>query len=153
MMERITLIVATLAIFAACSRQSSRHFTMQEAIMRDDKIALTQLLSSNANTINQPVNGSTPLQLAAEYGMTQTAELLLDHGAEIDQADAQGDTALGLAAGNGHVDMVKILLAHGATADWEKNFKGNASPLGGHRRLSGSGGPVVKGWRITKHWK
>jgi len=57
----------------------------------------------------------TMLHNQAQLGNIQKAELLLDHGAEIDPIEEEYcSTPLGLAARWGHVEMVKFLLKRGA---------------------------------------
>lgn len=51
----------------------------------------------------------------AEQGNMVMAQLLLDHKADIDQADAYGDTPLMIAADSGHHDLVDLFLNKGAT--------------------------------------
>lgn len=67
---------------------------------------------------------------ACEYGRTNVAEFLLDHGMEIDaRLRNHGNTGLHWAAFFGHVDLVKLLLARKARLDIkDKSFDG--PPLG-----------------------
>ena len=52
----------------------------------------------------------TLLHLAAEYGQTETAKLLVKHGALINKGNAYGRTACMFAAINGHIDTVKVFV-------------------------------------------
>ncbi len=78
----------------------------------------------NANHINW--HRTTLLHDMAMAGEIEKAELLLDHGAEIDAIDDEyRSTPLGLAARRGHKDMVALLLRRGADpklsgAEWSK---------------------------------
>jgi ankyrin repeat protein len=56
----------------------------------------------------------TLLQLASEEGNREIVELLLKHGADINQADDEGRTALFKVVNKGYRDIVKLLLDHGA---------------------------------------
>jgi ankyrin repeat protein len=47
-------------------------------------------------------------------GRLEIAEILIQHGADIDAKNAQGRTALMFAAGDNETDMARLLLAHGA---------------------------------------
>jgi ankyrin repeat protein len=58
--------------------------------------------------------GGTPLQSAAGMGRAEIAELLLNAGARIDDADNRGETALHLAIANRHPAVVDLLIARGA---------------------------------------
>ena len=54
--------------------------------------------------------GLTPLIFAAGIGAIDTVELLIQHGARINDTDTESKTALLLAAENGHDEIVKLLL-------------------------------------------
>lgn len=56
----------------------------------------------------------TALHLAVRNGHYQTAELLLDAGADINALVADGKNALGLAIFNGHYDLASILIERGS---------------------------------------
>lgn len=57
---------------------------------------------------------------AAEHGLTATAALLLDQGADVNAADAFGNTSLHLAVR--HPQMVRLLLDRGARIDARNAF-------------------------------
>jgi ankyrin repeat protein len=61
--------------------------------------------------------GSTPLLFAARSGDAESARLLLDAGADVNDALADGLPALTLAAYSGHTDTAKVLLDRGADPD------------------------------------
>ncbi|MEO1996068.1 MAG: ankyrin repeat domain-containing protein, partial [Planctomycetaceae bacterium] len=77
--------------------------------------------------LGEPSEGSTPLMLAALFGQTQAAALLIENGARVKSGNSKGDTALHLAAFFAHPETVKLLLAKGA----DRNAKNNmgATPL------------------------
>jgi ankyrin repeat protein len=54
------------------------------------------------------------LFIASQYGHVEVARLLVDSGADIDNAAKDGGTALGAARHFGHEAIVKLLLAAGA---------------------------------------
>lgn len=56
----------------------------------------------------------TPLHIAAVFGQTAAAELLLSYNADVSLTDNDGNTALHMAVFLGHTDVVRALLAHGA---------------------------------------
>ncbi|MEX2366273.1 MAG: ankyrin repeat domain-containing protein, partial [Pseudohongiellaceae bacterium] len=61
------------------------------------------------------LNGETPLMMAARTGDTQTIQLLLDRGADINATEnLRGTTALMWAAAYKNPDAVRLLLANGA---------------------------------------
>jgi ankyrin repeat protein len=57
-----------------------------------------------------PRGGFTALLFAARGGFTDSAKILLDHGADIKAADPDGTSALVLAIINGHFDTAAFLL-------------------------------------------
>ncbi|PLY01331.1 MAG: hypothetical protein C0623_05415 [Desulfuromonas sp.] len=67
----------------------------------------------------------TPLQLAAERGLLEGVELLLEHGAEFDKSGSASEskTALFLASENLHPEVVKRLLTAGADSQ-AKDYTG-----------------------------
>jgi uncharacterized protein len=69
-----------------------------------------------------PIPGAmSPLLYAARDGRIESATLLLDRGASIDQTDANGITPLLSAISNNHPEMAQMLIARGANirvVDW-----------------------------------
>ncbi|XP_018569762.1 uncharacterized protein LOC108909819 [Anoplophora glabripennis] len=63
----------------------------------------------------------TSQRSAAEYDRLNTADYLMEHGADINVKDNDGNTVLHLAAEFGRLDTVKYLLAQGATVDVRNN--------------------------------
>ena len=68
--------------------------------------------------------GFTPLMFAARHGDLAMARLLLDHGATIDDADAEGSTPLLVATVRGHVPFALLLLERGAAPDGAPELAG-----------------------------
>jgi ankyrin repeat protein len=61
--------------------------------------------------------GQTPLHTASRHGDVELAQVLLEHGAEIDALDNEGKTSICLASEIGHVELVQFLLKQGADAE------------------------------------
>src|SRR5690606_24868081 len=61
--------------------------------------------------------GNTPLMGATFKGHLAIAQMLIDHGANLDAQHANGGTALMFAAMFGRNDLVKYLLDRGANKD------------------------------------
>ncbi|MXY17287.1 MAG: hypothetical protein F4Y57_09915, partial [Acidobacteria bacterium] len=68
--------------------------------------------------------GFTPLMFAARHGDLGMAWLLLDHGAAIDDVDAEGSTPLLVATVRGHVPFALLLLERGAAPDGAREVAG-----------------------------
>jgi ankyrin repeat protein len=65
--------------------------------------------------------GLTPLLYAARDGRVESAKVLVDAGAEINQTDANGITPLLMAITNNHIEMARFTIDHGAAinvSDW-----------------------------------
>ena len=80
------------------------------------KIEPFEMLIDAKVDVNQsnPINKKTPLQIAAGIGFLDIVKSLLDHGANIDDADIYENTALHVAAGNSKYDIVVELINRGA---------------------------------------
>jgi ankyrin repeat protein len=63
------------------------------------------------------------LHWAALKGHKDTVELLLAHGADVDEKDSESLTAMDRAVDSGHYDTAELLLDHGADVD-AKDFHG-----------------------------
>ena len=71
--------------------------------------------------------GVTPLTSAALFGKTETAELLIKNGADVNQKNRDGGTALHGAAFLGHADTARLLIENGADVN-AGNYEGD-TPL------------------------
>ena len=72
---------------------------------------------ANANAESRNAAKLKPINSAAARRNREAMEALLDHGADIEAAQAGGYTALHSAAHNGDTELVKLLLKRGATPD------------------------------------
>jgi len=81
----------------------------------EDTAVLEMLIKAGADA-NQsiPDNGGTPLMLAALMGKKETAQFLVDRGADVEAANKGGGTVMMAAASRGHADVVRLLLEAGA---------------------------------------
>jgi ankyrin repeat protein len=116
---------------------SDRWSALSYAVRRRNHAAVRRLLESGADAGIQHVDGVTPLNmavaqgdevivrmflkvtprhrelcLAASTGRANIVQLLLDHGADINEEDYYGQTPLDRARKRGHVDIEEILLKH-----------------------------------------
>lgn len=82
---------------------------------RGDLSELRRLLAEDAaRACEDDDNRATPLMFAARGGSVASAELLLQHGADLQARNLGGWSALLFAALGNRVDMVRFLLARGA---------------------------------------
>ncbi|CAH1118393.1 unnamed protein product [Phaedon cochleariae] len=63
------------------------------------------------------LHGQAALHVAARLGQTQVVKVLLEAGANSDQADVDGWTPLRAAAWGGHTEVVEILVQHNCSLD------------------------------------
>ncbi len=70
--------------------------------------------TSPAGATHFDAGGFTPLLFAARHGDVESARLLLNAGADVDESGADGNSALVLAAMSGHPRLAEFLLARGA---------------------------------------
>jgi len=59
-------------------------------------------------------HGATPLLLAAQGGYPDTVQVLISHGASVQDTDYSGNTALMEAAKAGHIATIQVLISAGA---------------------------------------
>jgi ankyrin repeat protein len=107
--------LATLALAVAMTVPVG--FTLMRAVHRENIGAVRRalLFGVSPNTHSTwgwyNVQGDSALQVAAKRGNVRIVQLLLDHGATIEQADLTG------AARAGHLDVVTLLVDRGAAID------------------------------------
>ena len=81
-------------------------------------------------------DGRTPLHVAARNGRTETAEQLIEGGADVNARTVNKQTPLHMAAYGGHADIVSLLIANGAevnTTDEENTTPLHASAVNGYK--------------------
>ena len=90
--------------------------TIFDSIRNNQLDALTKLLTSDPNLVNQAdEKGFTPLVLATYVGNREAAELLIDQGADLNYQDPMmGMTALMGVSFKGSAELTQLLLDHGA---------------------------------------
>lgn len=88
------------------------------------------LLKSGINPNNiEDNNGFRPLHIAARNGYITLVELLLEHGASLDERTNYGFTPLHLAAKFGYLDVVRVLLRRGANTRLKTNKRDTPTRL------------------------
>jgi hypothetical protein len=117
---RAVLLADARARYEAAERQRMIHRQLRQVLAKPDLPTFISLLTqvsdidAKQDELNDPQRAL--LLDAAEAGATEFGALLLDHGAQINQADTYrgGQTALDLAAQKGHMATVELLLSRGA---------------------------------------
>jgi len=87
---------------------------------RSDTWSQAMAVPPHADPANQqsvPHGNDTPLLFAARVGDVESARLLIDAGADPNDADAWGVSATTYAAHSGFHDLLELLLEHGADPD------------------------------------
>ncbi|KAF2867352.1 ankyrin repeat-containing domain protein [Massariosphaeria phaeospora] len=103
------------------------HYTAQFGLSQITRDLLSGIEQSSTSVVNATDNlGRTPLLLAAEYGHSETAKLLLDQGADIELHCEHYHNALCGASAEGHPEVVKLLLKAGAQVNAQSGQYGNA---------------------------
>eukprot|EP01033_Poteriospumella_lacustris_P019067 gene19067-13759_t len=110
-----------------------------EAARSNDYQAVASFIRVYGNSANErDDNGLTCLHIAATCGHFETAQMLLDHGADVTLPDREsGWTPLHRAVYFGHVKVVLLLISFGALMEFPDDATG------------GGGGSVVKGAATT----
>ena len=78
---------------------------------KDKFVDMVRLLLELGADPNICTNDTTPLHKASSSGFAEVAQLLLSHGAKVDERDVEGRTPYQLAVSD---EMKKLLLEHGA---------------------------------------
>jgi len=92
---------------------------LHHQIKRGDLVSVRQALDAGTSPNTKNRFGWTLLMLAAIEGNTAIGEMLIAHGAQVNQITSMGpgQSALSLAIVSGHARFLKLLLEHGANPD------------------------------------
>jgi len=120
-MKELTAWTLAIALLATCAQAQGQSETaaptpdIWTAAAKGNTEAIKRHLSAAANVKTEGESGVTPLFLAALFGRTEAAELLIERGADVKIANGEdGATALHAAAFFCHTDIVELLLGKGA---------------------------------------
>lgn len=139
------LLVATLLDFTACSRKD-KNLTMEKeqtsdlqtnvkppkinihtASLLGDLKALNRHIRAGSDLDEKDEYGSTPLIIAATFGRTEVARVLIEAEADLNCKNNDGSTPLHIAAFFCRTEIVRMLLDNGADKNLENNF--GSTPL------------------------
>lgn len=90
---------------------------LYEAVNKNDKDFVQNLLNLNALVDEGDDRGVTPLMLASQKGNIDIMKILIDHKAQLEKKDRLDKTALFHAISSGHFDATKLLVESGAKID------------------------------------
>ncbi|WP_290793791.1 ankyrin repeat domain-containing protein [Flavihumibacter sp. UBA7668] len=111
-------VMGFFLVMTGCNAQPSSKapsVDIHTAVLNGDKKAVQQHIAVRTN-INEkdPVGGSSPLIIAALFGKTEIAKILLEAGVDINQQNNDGSTALHTAAFFCRPEIVQLLLSNKA---------------------------------------
>jgi len=119
--------------------------TLAEAVLLRNATAIENFLALGVDPNEPEADGTTPLMRAVHGQMPNTAQLLIDAGADVKKANSYGVTALYIAARAADSIATRMLLAAGADAN-------AALPTSGETVLmtaAKAGSPEVVGALLT----
>jgi ankyrin repeat protein len=103
--------------------QNSPRSLMVEALNEKDAMAVCRLAKAHPELHDaKGADGMTPLHVAAGVGQKETAQLLLDKGANVNAKNNDGDTPLHAAAVGGNQAVAELLLTKGADVNAKNNW-------------------------------
>ncbi len=119
-------VLVSFLLMAGCNAQSPKNAAgkdLHTAVLQGDKKSVQQHIKAGA-ALNEkdPVGGSSPLIVAALFGRTEIAAMLLEAGAAIDQQNNDGSTALHTAAFFCRKEIVALLLKKKADKTIKNNY-------------------------------
>jgi ankyrin repeat protein len=138
-MTRSPIAIAALLLTAAAALADGGPAELHSAVAANDTLAVTRLLAVT-DVDAETESGNTSLMVAAAYGYTAMARLLVDAGADVNARGRIGNTALICAAQEGHTDIVRALVEAGARGHDANEYGNTALSLAcgyGHREIVG----------------
>ena len=102
-----SLLISTALMFILQSANANELF---HAIQKNDIDSVTQSLNKNTNINNLNENGDSPLLAAARIGNLKVMDLLLEHGANINQLDARKRDILNIAISHKNTKLARWAL-------------------------------------------
>ncbi len=130
-MKTLQLVMAIVGMLAFANVAAApKDFELHQAVLDNDLQLVSKFLSKGAyvNQIGSRKYGyGSALHLAVREGHLKIAQLLLEHGAQVDVLDPDDFTPLHNAAWNGNLEVAQLLLEAGA--DIEASTYDGDTPL------------------------
>ncbi len=126
-MKNILFTLLSAILLVGCTRPKPAVDIWTAAAKGDMPLIKQNLDAGTDINARDAAGGSTPLMVAALFGQTEAAQLLIQKGAKLDARNNDGATALHLAAFFCQRETAEFLLAKGADVT-AKNHRGE-TPL------------------------
>ena len=128
-MKKLLLPMIVASMLVGCENVEQEHgMDIWTAAATGNGGVIEQHVASGTDIdAKEPAGGASPLIVAAVYGQTETAKLLVESGASLDSRNKDGATPLHVAAFFSHPEMVAFLLEQGA--DVEAKNRWGQTPL------------------------
>ena len=112
----VMLVVCAVSAFGEGEGEAREPgITIHEAVITGDLRAVEQHVQAGSDIDAVDQYGSTPLTIAATFGITDAARVLIEAGADLDMPNDEGSTPLHIAAFFCRVEIVELLLEAGAS--------------------------------------
>ena len=109
-MKKLLILATVAAMLVGCGKTKPA-VDIWTAVGTGNIVAIKQNLAAGIDVnANEPTGGSTPLMIAALFGRTEAATLLIQKGAKIDAKKYDGATALHVAAFFCQPETAQLLL-------------------------------------------
>ena len=113
----IVLVVCTHAVAAQAPPLGGRDLRLIEAVRRQDRVRVAELLKERIDVNAQQPDGATALHWAVHWEDAEVAGLLIRAGAKVNAANDLGVAPIVMAAASGNGRIVEMLLEAGADAN------------------------------------
>ncbi|MEP3389795.1 MAG: ankyrin repeat domain-containing protein [Reichenbachiella sp.] len=108
------------------SKNQAPSMTIHEATFMGNLAAVQAHIAAKSDLNEKDAYGSAPLTVAATFGKTEIAKLLIQSGADLNVTGGDGSTPLHTSAFFCRVEIVKALLEKGADVTIRNNFGSTA---------------------------
>ncbi len=113
-MRRVANVCLTILLIGGTILAAETDVRLADAARNGDRAAVRSLLRQKVDVNLAALDGTTALHWAVRADDIETADLLIQAGANVKASDRYGVTPLSLACVNGNASMIRRLLAAGA---------------------------------------